>query len=409
MSRFEARRLKAASAVQRELATPNVITREQARLYSQAVRLEWQTSGLRTWKPEEAAVQLGDAERLIEAARVLRDLNKLDEASAAYRRAGDLLEWLSRASGNTDHQKIQSVPLALLAGATFQLAGYPAMARGLLGRKMLPTAEGNIFADFLRADFDNVLHNCMDYWRDRLQLTGPNGPWNRNGTEENERSAELISSEIVRCIGLISQSLRIDDRDRLRLSLRKLDGLSRLAARGASADIWLTLALTAEVAELYARASLWVWIDRLRREVTENGQDTLNDYVRNQFRAGRGLLWPSQQEGIRRLASGSSFAMCTPTGSGKTTIAELAIVKTLYRVEEEESPNGSQNLKGDAPLVLYLVPSRALAAEVEARLAIDIGSIDPDVTITGIYGGTDWSLTDRWLTATGPTVLICTV
>jgi hypothetical protein len=409
MSRFNAERLKVASAVQKDLATPNVISREQARLYSQAVRLEWQASGLPTWKPEEAARQLGDAERLIEAARVLRDLRQPSESSAAYRRAGDLLEWLSRASISDEQLKMQSVPLALLAGAAFQLAGYPAMARGLLSEKRLPSAEGNMFAAFLRADFDRVLQHCTAYWLLRLEMTGPDGSWTKKDAPDTDSSAELISSELVRCLGLVSQSLRINDQSRLKLGLKKLQGLSRLAARTVSEDIWLTIALTADVAESYAKSSLWVWIDRLRQDIADEGHTSLNHYVRNQFRGGRGLLWPSQQEGIRRLSSGASFAMCTPTGSGKTTIAELAIVKTLYRQGGMEPESSERDQLNTVPLVLYLVPSRALAAEVETRLSIDIGSIDPRVTITGIYGGADWSLTDRWLTAVGPTVLVCTV
>jgi hypothetical protein len=409
MSRFDAQRAKVAGSVQRELATPNVISREQARLYSQAVRLEWKAGALPTWRPEEADRQLSDAERLIEAARVLRGLGRVDESSAAYRRAGDLLEWLSRAGGSADHPNLQPVPLALLAAAAFQLAGYPAMAKGLLGEKRLPAAEKNMFAAFLRADFDGVLRHCLDYWRERPGMTGPDGIWTRKPPLGGEPSAELISSELVRCLGLISQSLRIDDQARLKLGLRKLLGLSRLAVRAVSGEVWLTLALTAEVAELYAKASLWVGIGRLRGDIADEGQESLNIYVRNQFRAGRGLLWPSQQEGIRRLSSGASFAMCTPTGSGKTTIAELAIVRTLYRKAGPDRNGPVPGVPGEAPLVLYLVPSRALAAEVEARLSFDIGLIDQRVTITGIYGGTDWSLTDRWLTAKGPTVLICTV
>ncbi|BAZ05960.1 hypothetical protein [Calothrix sp. NIES-3974] len=39
------------------------------------------------------------------------------------------------------------------------------------------------------------------------------------------------------------------------------------------------------------------------------------------------LAWRSQICGIERLATAESFALCTPTGSGKTRIAELAILQ----------------------------------------------------------------------------------
>ena len=409
MSRFDATRLDMASEVQRQLASPNRLTREQARLYSQAVRLDWQSAGLRSWTEEEAARQLGDAGRLIEAARVFSELGQRTAASAAYRRAGDLLEWLSRAGAPGDGPVAQPVPLALLAAASFQLAGFPAMARGLLGHRRLPSASGNVFAAFLRADFDGVLRLCLDYWGDRIELTGPDGSWARGAGPDADLPAELVSSEVVRCLGLIAQSLRTDARDRLQLGVRKLHGLARLTSRAASESIWLTLSLAADVAETFVAASLWRWIDLLRESVSDEGQESLNGYVRSQFRLGRGLLWPSQQEGVRRLSAGDSFAMCTPTGSGKTTIAELAIVRTLYRRGAVDPGDPGAAGPDEAPLVVYLVPSRALAAEVEVRLEADIKAIDPGITVTGIYGGADWSLTSRWLTARGPTVLVCTV
>ncbi len=63
-----------------------------------------------------------------------------------------------------------------------------------------------------------------------------------------------------------------------------------------------------------------------------------------------------------------------------------------------------------APLVMYLVPKRALAAEVESKLQRTIAPLSRQqrVVITGLYGGIDWGPTDAWLTADERTVLICT-
>src|SRR3546814_11417655 len=60
-------------------------------------------------------------------------------------------------------------------------------------------------------------------------------------------------------------------------------------------------------------------------------------------------------------------------------------------------------------LVLYLVPSRALAAEVEGRLAEDLRGIAAEpIVVTGLYGGVDWGPTDAWIQTDQPTVVICT-
>jgi hypothetical protein len=60
-------------------------------------------------------------------------------------------------------------------------------------------------------------------------------------------------------------------------------------------------------------------------------------------------------------------------------------------------------------LVLYLVPSRALAAEVETRFAEDLYGVAAEpVVVTGLYGGVDWGPTDAWIERDQPTVVICT-
>ena len=73
----------------------------------------------------------------------------------------------------------------------------------------------------------------------------------------------------------------------------------------------------------------------------------LEAFARMQFNRQRGILWTSQRHGLSRLVEDSSFALCTPTGSGKTLVANLALVKELLLCEEDDP----------VPLALYLVPS----------------------------------------------------
>ena len=80
-------------------------------------------------------------------------------------------------------------------------------------------------------------------------------------------------------------------------------------------------------------------------------------------------------------------------------VANLALVKELLLTPPEPAAPGR--------LALYLVPSRALAGEVEAKLSAEFRG--ENIVITGLYGGTDWGITDNWLTTETPTVLIATV
>ena len=88
-------------------------------------------------------------------------------------------------------------------------------------------------------------------------------------------------------------------------------------------------------------------------------------------------------------------------------MATLAVVQGLF-ADPPDDPFDLAAL-GPGNLVLYLVPSRALAAEVEGRLAQDLKGIAAEpVVVTGLYGGVDWGPTDAWIQADRATIVICT-
>ena len=141
----------------------------------------------------------------------------------------------------------------------------------------------------------------------------------------------------------------------------------------------------------------------LALQLDATGQSAIEQYLRYRYLSRRALAWPSQVKGIERLRDGASFVLCTPTGSGKTSVAELAILQSLF-----SRPKDLLGMSG-AALAMYLVPSRALAAEVESSLSRAIATVTTErVIVTGLYGGIDWGPTDAWITADDPTILICT-
>jgi len=141
----------------------------------------------------------------------------------------------------------------------------------------------------------------------------------------------------------------------------------------------------------------------LEATVSPEGKTAIDRYCRLAFFHGRPRAWPSQEEGIVRLLRDGSFALCTPTGSGKTSVAEIALISAMFAHQDVESAFLH------APLAMYLVPSRALAAEVEGKLTTVFRRLSTQRTVvTGLYGGMDWGPTDAWLTVDEPTILICT-
>ncbi|WP_175762460.1 DEAD/DEAH box helicase [Burkholderia anthina] len=385
-------RLEIANRARIDLALENKLSASQARSYVRCLQIDWGGDSIR-WSRADSEGQLADARNLLQAAEIFVEIKGRGTAQAieCYRRAGETLEWLARSNDKTR----TLAPIELLAGAAFQLGGLPAMASGLLAQLDLSEAGPTLFAAFLRADFDEVLTLAMAFWEQHLDLTVANS--SRWILEENkdDRLAWYFTVELVRALGLFADSVRRGDDARLADASAKLKALDAMALRTFSDDVSLLISLLREVGSRFIDASIYSSVRELGKLNAERMPRML-EFARDQFARGRGILWSSQRAGLRRLLTNSSFALCTPTGSGKTLVANLGLVKELLLRDHGEV----------VPLALYLVPSRALAGEVEAKLTAELGA---DLVITGLYGGADWGITDYWLNADRPAVLIATV
>ncbi|MCP1912519.1 hypothetical protein J2R96_004999 [Bradyrhizobium elkanii] len=397
MPEFDAERLDLANNLRRQLAVENELSRPQARAYVRCLQATWQVPTIQ-WTEQESASQLQDARRLFHAAYVFQQVEgpASPGAIACYRRTGEILEWLTRAADSIR----AVVPIEILAAAAYQLGGLPAMAAGLLGQVDTEHEGVALYAAFLRADFDGVLERTAAFWMSHRDLTSPDASEklarpDLDAFDDDDRVAWLFTVELVRCLGLLADSLRRGDDERGGRAMQKLRALDGMAARVFSDDASLLVGLLKQVADGFRSASIYRPLNALSN-LNPDRRSKLLAYARGQFSRGRGILWTSQLQGLERLLRDSSFALCTPTGSGKTLVANMALVKELLLRGHE----------GVAPLAMYLVPSRALAGEVEAKLRVELGN---EMIITGLYGGADWGVTDYWLSGEQPTVLIVTV
>lgn len=386
-------RLDVANGARIGLALENELSADQARSYVRCLQIGWNVPTI-AWNRDDSIAQLADARRLLQAAEVFAEIEGAGSARAVdcYRRAGEILEWLSRSEDNSR----RVAPIALLAGAAFQLGGLPAMASALLAQIKHEEDGTELFAHFLQADFDGVLKRAMAFWEVNPDLTDADASRHILADEEaDDRLAWYFTVELVRALGLFADSIRRGADDRLATAYVKLKALDSMAVRTFSDDVSLVVTLLRQVAGRFIDATIYTSA-RALGELNIEKMPKMLAFARDQYSRGRGILWSSQQAGLRRLLDNASFALCTPTGSGKTLVANLGLVKELLLRDH-----------GDiVPLALYLVPSRALAGEVEAKLTSELGR---DLIITGLYGGSDWGITDYWLNADRPTVLIATV
>ena len=368
-----------------------------AKLYSQHTRLDAGQPGLR-WRPDESESRIEDAIRLVDAAFVQRSA---DDPSwfEPMLRAAELLEWLSHPTLNPD-----AIPIHLLAAAAYQLAGYPARSAGLLSRAPESPIKSGPLVPLLRGDFPSLLRTLVRHWTGGTRQ--PGGVPLINWADETRSVAQLrrlIEDETTSALGILCGTMRWGSDDRVDTALEKLAAVAKLMLNGRDRYSWLLAKLVAETCRTFVSTSLRRNLDWLPGVVDPSGALAVERYLRQAYDSCKTQAWPSQARGIARLAKNDSFVLCTPTGSGKTTVAEIAILQSLF------STSQALNVNGIAPLAMYLVPSRALAAEVESKLSRVIAPLSQErIVITGLYGGIDWGPTDAWLTAEEKTVLICT-
>ncbi len=393
-----------------------------ARLYSQHNKLRSGQPGLQSWNQEEFEARLDDAVRLLEAAFLERKALQTDTWRNGVRRTGELLEWLAHIEMN-----LNRLPLGMLSAAAYQLAGYPARASGILREHKRDDKNSKILNALLQADFQRMCQELSRYW-------GSITVENMSGFDFSETSLSLhnfqymVVKETASALGVLCAAIRWGDEPRLEQAIEKLSDVSKMLLHGKDFYSWLLAKLCTEIMKTYVTSSLRFHVAELFSGLNEIGQQALENYLRLAYKHCNALAWPSQICGINKLKEQQSFSLCTPTGSGKTTVAELAILQSLFPIVEtdvSESENIDfvlpdffpetffdelQQMAQDshAPLAIYLVPSRALAAEVEYKLSHSLGRCRAGIIVTGLYGGTDWGPTDVWLTGQGPTVLICT-
>jgi DEAD/DEAH box helicase len=299
----------------------------------------------------------------------------------------------------------EGLPLSLLGAACYHLAGYPARASSL-GRHRANEQDAPLLRLLLQSDFEGLLSLAPSVAREsRTGLPGSDAEMGQSAEGSPATAADvhdLVVREVAAALGVVAGEFRWGGGRRTSQALAKLRAAASVAMMVADPYEWLLLKLAAETAEASVGASLRTPVAALARHLGAAAFEVFERYVRLAYLNRQILVWPSQARGLTRLAEGGSFALCTPTGSGKTRIAEVALLEGLFRADTAE--------RVGVPLCLYIVPTRSLAAEVEARFSRilrQVGGVRA-VTVTGLYGGTDWGPNDDWLLSDEPTVLICT-
>ena len=166
MPELDPERREIIDELRRQIASENELTSNQARAFVRGLQTGWNVTTIQ-WSISASREQYEDARRLLNAASIFQSLDGRGspEARFCYQRSAELLEWLSRARDEIE----TAVSLELLAA--YQLGGSPAMATTLLVQAEAKGPGEGLYADFLRANFDEVIQSVSNFWRDNPEIT----------------------------------------------------------------------------------------------------------------------------------------------------------------------------------------------------------------------------------------------
>ncbi|MGW3834782.1 DEAD/DEAH box helicase [Streptomyces microflavus] len=207
--------------------------------------------------------------------------------------------------------------------------------------------------------------------------------------------AEQADLAVLAAYGLVGRSARslatlwrTGDRTAGRAAINDLKQAAAILLQASVVDTWTLVDSLAHAVEDIVATSPWLLLRR-----ASNWSRTWERYLKALIVSDRPLtqVWPSQRTALDAGlldARAHNLTVTMPTSAGKTHIAEWAILHALADTGEiDDSPLGLILRFLDPPLAVYVVPTRALAAQVERHLAASLELVG--LRVSSLFGGAE--------------------
>lgn len=252
-----------------EYVTDKKLQPSIAKLYSQYTRKRYNQPSLKTWSLSENSERFSDAVRLLDLG-LLAMRNEYDGWRELLSRSGQIFEWLSGLEEN------QGIPLSFIAAATYQIAGYPALAMGVLKEEVKDT-ESKILRDFLSSNFKSLFERLPEWWK-----------WEKDNEVEDDaeysrKFTTYIVSETIKCFGVFCSELRWGNEARFEKSLLKFQNLKELFLFNKDPFSVILIDLCSELMSLYVKNSVRNNLAQLTEQLNSIGKTSIEYYSLSAF------------------------------------------------------------------------------------------------------------------------------
>ncbi len=321
---------------------------------------------------------------ILRAALTLRELDGTSElCQRAFERAGNAFESLVR---NGAPEAEERGFYRTIAGATYHLAGYSAIAYSLFGKQQISGLNANAAETALILLILRDLNRLRAHVRAQL-LEETNSDAHVSSLlqaeeiESDDAIAIILNTVVCRALAYFDFALQTGEASLLSTARELLDTAIGLADKTASVSLWWIVRLCRNMIDD-------LWAHSLHETLPmhpplDGGEQypALRRLFISSLYARKSAeleLWPSQREAARRSTDVSDdLVVSLPTSAGKTRIAEIAALMCLSTGKR----------------VLIVTPLRALSAQTERTFRQTFAPLG--LTVSSLYGASGLSAGDE--------------
>jgi len=198
----------------------------------------------------------------------------------------------------------------------------------------------------------------------------------RNGFSDLEVINTVVTLKVAEVLINLLSFIKTGKFDGVLGGLEVLKICQRLACKVAEWALWWRLEYLIIIINEFTENSLWTCLKIFSTDKKQS--EIVTKYiVANYSRRKVVELWRTQSESLPKIndVGRCSFAISVPTSGGKTTVAELTILRFLLDYIDQQEAK-----------CVYIAPFRKLALEVENALSKAFELID-DRLVSAFYGG----------------------
>ncbi len=281
------------------------------------------------------------------------ELGANEKSEDCFERAGIILEYINR---NRAHQDNYSQYGMLISALSYYCAGQISKSFVVANEIDNDMPIGLMVKLWLHKELENLQSNI-----DKILI------FNNFRAQEEFIFAQSLCEVI--------SYIQMGDIQFLKSSIGQMRRLRDYSLQKGEPDIWVVSALMAHIYERLEATSLWTHIPRLGKN-----QEIVTSYIHNLYYSNHIFeLFKTQIEALDVILKDEGAVISLPTSSGKTRIAELAILKALMADPESA--------------VLYLAPFRSLAYEVETNFEAVFAPLK--IHVSHLYGDNDFTAADQ--------------